>query len=138
VISSIFTRLSNTCPSFSWLDTVSVKVHSHVLRVLEKSQNGMRQRTVSQVKPVAESAAVTAMRKHLQSVGEVPDEQQWKTMTDGFCSLFDRYLQTKSHLVDWYHLFALYTDTFKGVPLNNLRPTTYFCTETSRVLAVAL
>jgi len=48
---------------------------------------------------------VSAMKKQLSALGKSLDDdatrQQWKEMTTGFCSLFDRYLKTKYDTVKW-------------------------------------
>lgn len=67
---------------------------------------------------------VSAMKKQLSTLGksitEAGPKAQWKEMTTGFCSLFDRYLKTKYDTVKWFvHTLAVLT--LKGQTSNLLR-----------------
>lgn len=69
---------------------------------------------------------VSAMKKQLSTLGKsITDadvKAQWKEMTTGFCSLFDRYLKTKYDTVKWYLCDALVTNA-TGLTSKLLRPT---------------
>lgn len=48
---------------------------------------------------------LSAMKKQLSTlgkpIGDAAAKAQWKEMSSGFCSLFDRYLKTKYDTVKW-------------------------------------